>query len=205
MIEKNRESLQKAINALPQYQPKEQIWDAIVQDLHVAESEQPLQNAIKGLEQYEPPAFLWEAITEELESPTVSNRQTRIIWLRSAAAAVILLTSGFLLWYSQQDAPAKEEIVYTEVQDALFTEAETNLNNDEEEFEVVLAMFNESIVAQHEKEPNTLKEELELLNEEKAMLEEAKADFGADADLELQLAEIERAREKVLKQLASFI
>ena len=205
MIEKNRESLQKAINALPQYQPEEQIWDAIAHDLDLADSEKPLQAAIQGLNQYDPPTFLWDAISEELENPVQVVRQTKVFWLRSAAAAVVLLASGFLVWYSQQDAPAIEQIVYTEVQDAILSEVQTSQNNDEEEFEVVLAMFNESIVAQHEKEPNTLKEELELLNEEKAMLEEAKADFGADADLELQLAEIERAREKVLKQLASFI
>jgi hypothetical protein len=104
MEEKNKNNLKKAIDGLPKYSPKANLWDDISNAMNIQEGEKALHEAINDLPIHKAPDQVWVNIASEL--PKSAKR----IWLRPllAAASVAILLGVF--WLNNQP-PFEGEVV----------------------------------------------------------------------------------------------
>ena len=205
MKEVNRTNLQRAIQALPAYQPPEEIWDLISSELNRESGERPLREAVGHLRTYEPPEFVWEGIEKGLSEPLPSHTKIRRLYPRIAAAvaAVLLILAAVQFWPEQTAAPL---VVYsveeTSAPAAVFV---ADWDADEDLISEVIDRFESSPKAIHSAGYDSLKEELEELNEAKEELETIMQKYGQDAGTVEQLKEIELERTDVIKEMAALI
>lgn len=223
MKEINKHTLIEATASLPEYEPPSSVWQAIDQELvlrkgvaDLEEYEPPtlvwgniqnelvLQKSIAELPNYEPPTSVWENIAQEL-STRKPQRTGRVVsmqkWVRYAAAAAILsaLTIfGLNLISTETEAEAQFSYSIETVEDDLLKK---DWNEDEDAFAYLMNICKERVLACENPEFKSLKMELEELNDAKAMLEEAIGAYGTNADLVVEIREIEFARTNIVKRM----
>lgn len=198
MNELNYQTLRNAIERLPTFAPPREVWDAVDRTLT---SEETLENAIEQLPTYAPPAFVWERVEAELNKPA-KIRRLRPVWLSAAAAALVVLTLGTYFWLTQDSASVEQVQV-------VFAEAEQPVNilkidwdEDESVMKEVVDAFAQKASFVQEPENQSLLSEWEELNEAKAEIKTMLTKYGNDADLVRTIAEIERQRSAIVKQMA---
>lgn len=194
MKEKNHDKLRDALNGLPSYDAPGSAWDAIDAGLTPTLADK--------LPSYQPAAGVWNAISREMEQAEVvasqqSDAKQRRLPLRKlagiAAAVALLVTVG--LGLNSIDRPAKVTVAYHQEVAPAMTIADWE--EDEESFTNALAVIEQ----RNEPRLNALGQELLELTEAK---EEAKAmlvAYGDDASVIRQLAEIERDRSDIYRQI----
>jgi hypothetical protein len=201
--EKNRETLKRSIDKLTAFEPPQLVWDNINEQLDKDVKEKALHEAIEALPSFNPPDQIWAGIEKELVTPS----KPKVYWLSirtlTAAASVALLL-GIGAWYFMKEDPAKVEIVFSEVvvEDESIVE---DWDEDEADFQAVLAMYQETNQNENNSGYQDLELELEELNMAKEEVKLAIETFGSDADLIKQLSEIERQRNEVVKEMATYI
>lgn len=204
MKEVNRTSFQRATQGLPTYRPPEEIWDHISRELDREAEESPLREAIGRLRAYEPPELVWEGIEKHLEEPSTRANIRRLYpRLAAAAAAILLLLAAVRFWPQRTAMP---QIVYTVEETS--TPAATfvaDWDADEELISEVMNRFESSPKAIQSTGYESLKEELDELNEAKEELERIMKSYGQDAGTVEQLKEIELERTDVIKEMAALI
>jgi hypothetical protein len=195
--EHNRETLQAAIRRLPQYAPAAPVWQRIE---HQLENDLVFQDAVQSLPTYAPPVAVWQRIAAGLEKP-VRMRRLRPAWFGAAAAAVVLLAVGTYWWYTQTpELVEKVQLVYTETETRA---AAFKADWDEDETDIAaltkvyaqraaLANLNESLLS-----------ELQELNQAKAAIKAMLTKYGNDPDLIRTIADLERQRSAIVKQMAT--
>jgi hypothetical protein len=198
MQEKNKHILKDLIRQLPVYQPSDDLWDGIEQDLSAPA---PLS---ARLPQYDPPDKVWDAIEASLEKPVRTRSLLRRVlpWTAAAAAALV-----GLMWYFQPPthtaAPAAlVSMSYSReiADDALL---QRDWAQEEEAFALAEKWCNTSPFTCTNPDMITLRTELDELTDAKMALEEALGKYGTDADLIGQLVKIERQRTVLLKKILS--
>ena len=201
--EKNRETLKRSIDKLTAFEPPQLIWENINEELDKDAKEKALHEAIEALPSFDPPDQIWGGIEADLDRQT--KPQIFRLSIRSfAAAASVALLLGIGTWYFMQEDPAKVEVVFSEV----LVEDETiveDWDEDEADFQAVLAMYQETNQDEASSGYQDLEVELEELNMAKEEVKLAIETFGSDADLIKQLSEIERQRNEVVKEMATYI
>ncbi len=122
MEEKNKNNLKKAIDGLPKYSPKDNLWDDISNAMHIQEGEKALQEAINHLPVHVAPNKVWSNIAANL--PTTSKR----VWLTpliTAASIAVLIC----IFYLNNQPPLEDEIVHVTHQELpVLKEELVNLN-----------------------------------------------------------------------------
>lgn len=205
MKEVNRTNLQRAIQELPTYEPPEGIWQHISGELDREASERPLREAIGQLRTYQPPGFVWEGIEKSLSEPVPAPGKIRPLYPRiaAAAAAVLLILAAVRFWPEQTDRP---QVVYTvEETSTPAPMLVADWDADEDLISDLIDRFDSSPKAAHSAGYESLKEELEELNEAKEELEMIMQKYGQDAGTVEQLKEIELERTDVIKEMAALI
>lgn len=93
MEEKNKDNLKKAIDGLPKYSPKDNLWDNISDAMNIQEGEKALHEAITELPTHKAPDHIWANIESNLSSPT------KRVWLKPllAAASIAVLVGLFFM------------------------------------------------------------------------------------------------------------
>jgi hypothetical protein len=195
MKEKNHDKLRDALNGLPAYDAPGSAWDAINAGLTPTLADQ--------LPTYQPAAGVWNAISREMEQAEVATlqqaeaKERQLPWRKLAgiaAAVALLLTVGFGL-KNGIDQPAKVTVAYhQEVAPAMTT---PDWDDNEASFTNALA----EIKARNEPKLNALGEELVELNEAKEEYKAILVAYGEDASVIRQLAEIERDRSDIYRQI----
>lgn len=104
MEEKNKDNLKKAIDGLPNYSPKDNLWDDISDAMNIQEGETALHEAIKELPTHKAPEQIWAKIESEL--PKTAKR----FWLKPLAAAASIAILLSIFWINNQP-PFEGEIV----------------------------------------------------------------------------------------------
>ncbi len=104
MEEKNKNNLKKAIDGLPKYSPKDNLWDDISDAMNIQEGETALHEAIKNLPTHKAPDHIWTTIESEL--PKTAKR----VWLKPLAAAASIAILLSIFWLNNQP-PHKGEVV----------------------------------------------------------------------------------------------
>lgn len=201
--EKNRETLKRSIDKMTAYEPPQLVWENINETLDKDIKEKALHEAIEALPSFDPPDQVWADIETDLDSQ--SKPKVYKLPIRSfAAAASVALLLGVGVWYFLKEDPAKVEVVFSEVvlEDEAIVE---DWDEDEADFQAVLAMYQETNQDESDTNYQDLEMELEELNMAKEEVKLAIETFGSDADLIKQLSEIERQRNEVVKEMATYI
>lgn len=197
--EQNYQTLRNAINQLPGYEPNTDIWKEINQRL---KGEENLDNALAQLATYPPPAAVWERISADLEKPA-NVRRLRPVWISAAAAAVVVVSVGTYLWNVQTPEPLETlQVVYQEVEQPNNV-VKADWDEDEADIALVTKAYAQRVsLLQKDK---SLLSELEELNLAKQEIKTMLAKYGNDADLIRTIADIERQRSNIVKQMATEI
>ncbi|MFN7115970.1 MAG: hypothetical protein ACK4TA_04180 [Saprospiraceae bacterium] len=199
--EKNHQTLQNAVNQLPTYEPSPALWQAIDR---VLTSEETLDHAIENLPTYAPPVAVWERIIDELDQP-VKVKRLRPAWIGAAAAALVILTLGTYFWRNwEPQAQEKVELVYQESDQPLHI-LKTDWNDDEALMEEVVEAFAQKASFIQNFENQQLISEWQELKEAKNEAATMLRKYGKDAEVVRTIAEIERQRSAIVKQMATEI
>lgn len=93
MNEKNRKTLQDALNRMKQYQADDEIWDQLEDRLEQPasseENRKSLNQAINDLPRYQAPIWLWSKLEQRLDRSTKWAKSRP--WIAAAAVVTILL------------------------------------------------------------------------------------------------------------------
>ena len=202
-------TLKKAITRLPIYEPPDQIWQGI-------ENELTLQNKLKKLPNRQPPALLWRKIEANLvesvsipiaiganSGSTNTGSTSNIRWIKrlSIAAAVLLIFGGG--WWELNPSNVTQlsyaqEKINPQLLIADWDEDMDALN----QIEAICQTKNYICTAPEFLE---LEQELQELNEAKLDLKQAIDNFGKDMQLIVQLSEVELERTAILKKMMANI
>lgn len=141
MEEKNQETLRDALNRLSSYQPKDNLWESLKNNLSeeelvevpVEDNREELQAALGRLARYRAPKKIWNRIEQRLHRPKIS-------WIPMSIAAglVALILTGGLAWYlwggqtetydtpSVSEKKVEETIELTQAENATYNQDLTN-------------------------------------------------------------------------------
>lgn len=201
--EKNRTTLDRALAELRVLEAPEHNWPAIAGRLDEADDFDRLTLAARQLPVRKAPEHNWPAIAARLEAPV---RPMRPWWTKPAAgwaAAVALAVT--MAWLFGPDTTSTEVMitVRTETVDPHL------LGNDWETDEAAIAEVVNLYQQQHPvfriDEGRDWLSELAELNAARLELLEAMEQFGRDAVLLKELADIERDRSQILQEMAQRI
>lgn len=203
-LEKNKDTLSKAIADLPGYTPPANIWMAIDASLERQES---IQTALHNLPQHRPPTVVWDQIEQQLDAAKPQKRPFTYRMLRGArpwiAAATLCGLALGTWWYLEAEPPAITTIAYSEEVQMQASFA-ADWNDEEEQIAFVIQKAERSPVADPQ-EVKRLKSEYNELTDARAEVEDMLNRYGEDESLLKEVARIERQRSQVIRELATWI
>lgn len=211
MKEKNKKSLDQAIQQLKTHEPPRRLWDSIEWSLEKEQSAEQLKESIDGMPVYEAPDAIWDQIEAQIE-PAVDqsvevkpkSKILQISWQRIAAAAML---AGLTFFSVQWLMSGEQEVVNysyskeTVEEHLLIVESDKN----DEIYVMVMAYCNTEQNFNKQPELQNLKEELDELDLAKEVLMVAMQNYGKDAEIVSQLNELESERSTVLKKMVTKI
>lgn len=202
MKELNHNTLQQALQLLPEYEPPAALWNILEEALN---AEEMLGESARALPTYEPPVQVWENLEVALEQKTVSKPVLRFAIFRrimTAAAVGLVLLSAW--WFFKSKNSNEEQIIVS--QEKLDEQIRASVQEEEDSaFKLVQTLCQSRAPVCEQPEFKTLKSELDELTQAKESLRQALGQYGDDAGLATQLVRIERERSGVLRQMMSMI
>lgn len=191
-MEKNKETLDKALTQLSQYQPSEAIWNDIDQKL----GEYTLQDALTKLPQHEPDDSLWEQIEQDIPQPGGNA------FRKALAAAVIIIASALVIWL--MEAKPGKQISYTEeVVDQRLRIADTQTVDTQ--YENLKEWCETESVVCSQSDFKELTKEYEILRIATEQLKQAMGNYNAEPELVRQLTAVEQEKTAILNKMAKLI
>ncbi len=199
--EQNYSTLRDAIDRLPQYEPEPTLWQRINNQL---DNEFIFEDAVRTLPTYAPPAAVWERIETDLERPTLWSRN-KIMWIGAIAATLTGLSVGGYFWTQQMPEPVeKVQVIYASVEKSedVF---KADWDNEDAEMEEIVQAFAQKATFVKQAADQSLLSEWSELNNAKSEIKTMLVKYGNDANLIRTIAEIERQRSAIVKQMATEI
>lgn len=203
MKEKNKNILSQLLQQLPVYHPPGKVWDQVERAIST-----PSGNGLDRLPQYQPPEDLWNRIESHLDTGNATKAgETTLKRLLPWAAGIAAAIAG-VVWFvngpGSHGSPAESiTISYTrEMVDPSLLQRDWE--QDEAAFEMIDRMCAGSSFTCTNPDMRSMQVELDELTVAKQAIEDALGKYGADADLIVQLAEIERQRTSLLKQILNY-
>ncbi|PSR13933.1 MAG: hypothetical protein DA408_04095 [Bacteroidetes bacterium] len=201
-FEKNRNSLKRALGQLPSYDPPAHAWEQLLPRIgeEPLPDEAPLQEAIGQLPAHTPPAAVWNHLNKTLDEEK-STRHTRLTVRRrgfAIAASLALLTT--VAYWVFREPPPKVSLQYSQEILQQF-KLDIDWNADQSTFdrlEEELASINDPVV-------NKLRLEYEELMAAHLDVEAMLKSYGQDPQLIRQMADIERERTDIYRQIIELI
>lgn len=203
MKEYNRDSLRRALDQLPQYDPQPSTWEGIECKLATTDTDRLSSSPTlqRRLPEYSPPPSVWNQINEQLNQktatgPTPLSRYRQLpagLW--RIAAAVALLIGAFALYQSIDRGP---EVSYSYRKETNFQPTfVADWRTEDPQFHSLA----DEIADSDNPTVNRLRGELEELTSARGDIEAMLDNYGHDPHLVRQLGEIERERSEVYRQL----
>lgn len=191
-MEHNRDILNKALQQLPSYEPKDIVWHEIDQKLN----ELPLQQALPNLPEYEPDQRIWRNI----EHNVTQKGQIFPFWKYVAAVLFLGCSIGFWL-YDQNQRPL---ITYSEetVDQRLQVSEETKTDG---QYKILKAWCESETVVCNSVGFKQLTEEYEILQLASKQLQDAMGHYNAEPELMKQLSMVEQEKAGILNKMAKMI
>ncbi|KAA9346777.1 hypothetical protein [Larkinella humicola] len=191
----------KALQQLPEHEPRPDLWDRIDADLR---ADATIDRALDDLPVFDPKADAWEQIAGQLEKPVV-----RALWkysFRWAAAAAAVVTGAWLVVRPASDE--KVTISYqTEVVETELTVASEPLQSaaDQKVERFIDEQCAQQTVVCQKPEVKELKQHLNELSSRKEAVEQELLVFGNDPALVQAQIKIENERAEVTKELVRIL
>lgn len=197
MYEHNKDSLRRAIEQLKEHTPPADLWSKIAEGLEEEDDkQQPLKEAVQRLPAYTPPVNVWNKLSKQLDEDT-SKRRLRVVRRRQilgwAAAAAVVLSA--VAWLMHEPGPS------VRLQYAQETMQEFNLQVDWNSDEGTFAQLEEILSGVNDPEINKLRLEYEELSTAHHDVEAMLVSYGQDPQLVRQMADIERERTDIYRQI----
>lgn len=235
ITEKNKYTLDQALNDLKGYNPSDSIWDLI--DLHLDQSDldTSLHEAIDSTVGYIPPDSIWgniESGLEKIESESIlkdgikqlegynppdtvwdniekelPSKDGHVVKMSFWKKAMAVAAVGLLFWMSMPYFSNTEgvEMIAYSQETIELGVEKMNWDEDEADFAMVSELCETGNIACLLPEFKALKAEMDDLNAAKNMLKAEISDFETDDDLLAKLTRIEIERGDVLKQMISLM
>ncbi|OJV14635.1 MAG: hypothetical protein BGO21_18185 [Dyadobacter sp. 50-39] len=188
-MEKNHTNLANAIRRFPAYEPGDEVWAGINEQLHT----EPLRTALAQMPAYEPDEKLWELIERK------NARQQR--WKWGYAAAILLMAAGTAWLMLPAGSPG---IAYSsEIVDArLQMDAEVKTD---QQYRVLKTYCETETLVCNSTEYRSLQQEYERLSTASQRLVQAIGTYNTEPELLRQYNEIERQKTDILNAMAKMI
>jgi hypothetical protein len=201
-FEKNRNSLKHALRQLPSYDPPANAWEQLLPRIEEEPlpDEAPLQEALGQLPAHTPPAAVWNQLNRTLDEERTHRRAQLAVrrrWYAVAASVVLLATVAYGVF---REPPPKVSLQYSQETLQQF-KVDIDWNADESTFdqlEAQLASINDPVV-------NKLRLEYEELMAAHLDVEAMIKSYGQDPQLIRQMADIERERTDIYRQIIELI
>ncbi|WP_460634625.1 hypothetical protein [Larkinella harenae] len=195
--------LSRALQNLPEHEPRADLWERIESDLR---ADAVIDQALEELPVFEPKADAWEQIAGQLEPPAVRPLWPHSIrWVAAAAVAGLLVGIG---WLGQPVSDEKVTLAYaTETVEASFLDTPEPLESsaDQKAETFIQQQCEQQTVVCQKPEVKELKQHLDELNSRKASVEEKMSLFGNDPVLVQAQIKIENERAEVTKELVRIL
>lgn len=202
-FEKNRDSLKKALKQLPSYDPPAGSWDRIEDELSASASEPEevvLHEAVQHLPAYAPPVSVWNKLTKQLDEDR-QTRRLRVVRRRQfvqwAAAVALLVVSAYVVL---REPGPKVKMVYDQETVQQFEPA-IDWNGEES----IFAQLEQRLGQVDDPAINNLRFEYEELSTAHQDVAAMLKSYGRDPQLIRQMADIERERSDIYRQIIEAI
>lgn len=204
MKEINKKTLIEALSSLREHNPPESIWENINFEMELGPEEIVSRQMLMDLPEHNPPEKVWYAIEKDLKVGTEA-KVVPFRWRKTLAIAAsfsLLFAAYFLL---QETVPATVEgqvsdLKYTtETVDVRLTSRDWE--EDADDFEVYKQLCNAKQYICEHPEFITLQEEFDELSDAVKELEMAMGNYGTNANLVIQIKEIELERTDIFKKM----
>ncbi len=207
MEEQNKKTLIEALSSLPEHEPKEMLWEQIEEQMEGGlESVMPKQ-LLLSLPQYEPPDSAWDGIAKQLDGQKPQAKIVKLGWRKALAVAASLALLLVAYWQLNGSKQLEANVVAVnfseETVDPLLLQHDWDA--DEDAFGEFLSLCEAKKIVCEQPEFKMLQGELEELTAAKEELKEAIGEFSTDADLVIQIKEIELERNGVLKKMIAML
>ncbi|WP_426294724.1 hypothetical protein ACN9ML_07950 [Dyadobacter endophyticus] len=188
-MEKNHTNLQNALRRFPAYEPGEEVWNALNENLLA----QPLRQALSEMPAYEPDEKLWDLIDRK------SVRQQRLKW--GYAAAMLLIGAGIAWLMLPADGP---RVAYSQEPVDKRLQMEADIKTDRQYRLLKTYCETETLVC-NSSEYRSLRQEYERLSSAADQLVHAIGNYNTEPELLRQYNEIERQKTDILNAMAKMI
>ncbi|MCU0348778.1 MAG: hypothetical protein MUC59_17695, partial [Saprospiraceae bacterium] len=202
MEEQNKKTLIEALSSLPEHEPKEMLWEQIEEEMGGGLEGIVTPQLLQAMPQYEPPASAWDGILKALNAEKRSAKIIGIGWRKALAVAASLAL--LLVVYWQMNGPHQVDSTVVAVN---FSEEtvdpmllQRDWDEDEDAFAEFLSLCEAKKTVCELPEFKELQSELEELTAAKDELKSAISEYNTDADLVLQIKDIELERTDILKK-----
>lgn len=197
LYEHNKDNLERALEQMRTYEPPLGLWDQISAGMEEAgQDQQVLNEAVDRLPSYTPPVGVWNRLTRVLDQDTnrqklqVVRRRQFMAW---AAVVALLISATAWLWY---EPGPKVSLQYAQETVKEFSAAQ-DWNLDEPTF----AKMEDLLSGVNDPEINQLRLEYEELSTAHQDVEAMLVSYGQDPQLIRQMADIERERTDIYRQI----
>lgn len=197
MFEHNKDKLRKALDQMPSYVPPSGIWDKIADGLEQeGDSEEVLKEAVDKLPSHIPPVGVWNRLTKMLDEDD-SRKRLRVLRRRQVLgwAAVVALALSTAAWLFYEPGPK------VQMQYAQETVQEFKLSVDWNSDEGTFAQLEDMLSGVNDPVINKLRLEYEELSTAHQDVEAMLVSYGQDPQLIRQMADIERERTDIYRQI----
>ncbi|MCF0070217.1 DUF3450 domain-containing protein [Dyadobacter sp. CY261] len=188
-MEKNHSNLQNAIRRFPAYEPGDEVWNAISEEMNA----RPLKQALTKMPQYDPDEKLWDLIERK------NVRERRLKWWYAAATILLATGAAWLMWPGNST-----RIAYSQETVDQRLQMDAGVKTDQQ-YQVLKTYCETETLVCNTREYRTLQAEYERLSSASQQLELAIGDFNTEPALLRQYNEIERQKTDILNAMAKMI
>jgi hypothetical protein len=186
MEEKNRNSLKKAIDNLPEYSPKDKLWDNLSDNLDGDQASSVLDKAINELPVYQAPADAWVHIEKHL---AIKRRPMwpKVLAIAASLALIVMFARNYTSVNFEKEivkVSHKEKIV---AENQLVQTYDVNAAHRDSAFRAIIRAQKES--SDRAKE---ILAEIEKLDKSKKRLKSRLSPYDVNKELEEKLNLIEK-------------
>lgn len=188
-MEKNHSNLENALHRFPAYEPGDEVWNGISENLLA----QPLRRALSEMPAYEPDDRLWGLIERK-------NKQQRH-WKWGYAAAILVMAAGIAWLMLPAGSPG---IAYSSetVDERLQMDADAMTDR---QYRILKTYCETETLVCNSTEYRSLQQEYERLSSASQQLVQAIGDYNTEPELLRQYNEIERQKTDILNAMAKMI
>ncbi|MBI5914526.1 MAG: hypothetical protein HY842_04055 [Bacteroidetes bacterium] len=207
MEEHNKKTLIEALSSLPEYEPSEELWDNIEGEIGGADGDIVPPQLLLKLPQYEPPEAVWAGILKNLEAEKPQAKVVPLSWRQALAVAASLALLLVVFWQINRGTANEPQAVAVKysVENVDPVLLVRDWDEDEDAFTEFLTLCEAKKTVCEQPEFKQLQGELDELTAAKDELKAAISEYTTEAEMVLQIKEIELERTDVLKKMMAML